>query len=195
MVVRNALVLGIFPFLCLVGCQKGTPSLADQMDPASTARLNSLGEDQMVVLSCRVTEMPDPPPDLGRDSKQLASTDKAVLLQIPKSEMGKVAKLSGLESVTVWGDAEILQKLDPRLRRDLLNAIGEPSTEDMGLMVRLKEETPGIEEKLTACGCRTRTVAGRVVTVDASPSAVLCALQIPELAAISAPRPLSPQGG
>lgn len=184
----------LVPSLLILGC-RGSSSITEQMDSASTARLNELGEDAMVVLSCRVTEVPESPPDMGKGAKELARTDHAVLLQIPKSELNQVGKLSGLESVTVWGEEGVLQKLDPRLKRQLLAAIGGSETGDLALMVRMHEEVTDIKEKLAACGCQARTVAGRVITVDAPPSAVLCALQIPELAAISAPRPVTPHGG
>ena len=164
-----------------------------EIDPLSSNRLDKITESQFMVISCKMNTIPEVFPLEGK-GRELARTDNAILVEIPRSDYESVVGTDGVKKVAVWGEAGNVRKLDHWLRVQLLDAWTADRTREMSCLVRFKNGSTGLKEKLEEVGAHPRTVAGIVVTVEAGPEAILDMLAIPELEEIKQPRLLNPLG-
>lgn len=184
---RRSVLLGL-AVLCAAGCGGGSPKASDD-DMA--ARLTGFAPGDPVVLACRMKSVPETFP-VGPSGRELSRSEDGILVQVPRSEAERIAKVPGVQGVSVWGTPSQVEKMDPWLQAQVLNAWsrGEPIT--LSCMVRFTNGAADLRQRLTDLGADPHTVAGPVVTLDAPDAVVLKILGMPELVSISQPRMLEP---
>jgi len=175
--------------LASIGCGRDRAT-REHTDAASRERLEGIADTEDVLVSVR-TSNPEAALPVGRE---LLRVEGALLGEVPRKELDSLADIPGLSSISVWGTDATLSKAGPRFREEILTAWVEAPEEPLPLLVQIRPGAPDIRGDLEACGAQTRTVAGEVVTVDATPEAVFCILQMETVTRISAPRALTPSG-
>jgi hypothetical protein len=182
-------VLLALAVLLPAGC--GGDTATKKTDDATLARLERLASDEPVVLACRMKTVPDAFP-LGTGGRELSRGRNGILVQVPRSEVDRIAALPGVEGVAVWGTAEQVQKMDFWLQAQILNAWSQKEPLTLSCLARFAAGTAGLRDRLEGMGATPRTVAGPVVTLDAGPDALLEIVQMPELVSMTQPRMLTP---
>lgn len=179
----------LFAFV-VAGCQS-EPGLSQKLDAASTTRLAAVSASDKVLVAVHLHPLPQPMPGLVEGARELVRVTDAALIELPREALDTWSP-PGLERAAVWGSAESLGKLDGTMRRNLLEAWVTAPGEPMSLIARFLREATGIEESVTGCGATSRTVAGPIATIDATPEAVLCLMARDDVVGLSSPRPLRP---
>jgi hypothetical protein len=181
----------VTPVLVAGGCGP-TDDLASRMDEASVQRLTALPEHGTVLASCRFTTLPDSLPPLGAGVLELGRSPRALLVEIPRDDLARLAGLADAGAIAIWGEGALKAKLDPLLRLQLLQAWGEENSDPMAMIASFREDgLQDLREHLVALGATPRTIAGPVVTLDAAPETVFRLLALPDLVALRQPRTLN----
>jgi hypothetical protein len=179
--------------LVLGGCRSGD-DVTSRLDDASWKRLEALPADARVVAAVRLAAPTDTLPTFDDDVRMLALTPGGALVELPRSGLARLGE--GVGAVSVWGGEIVASKLDPRLRTALLGAWTNEDPAPLEIIARFRED--GLEDlraRLEKTGAVVRTVAGPVVTLDASPDTVFELLAWPDLLVLQQPRPLNPLDG
>lgn len=189
---KRRLWLFLVAALALAGC-KGDEQLDKYMDAASKDRLAQISAADLVYVSLKCATPPGnlPPLDGGQVFGRSGTT---VLLTIPKRSLPKLRDVTKVQSAVVWGGSEEGKRLDPGLRAQLLGALDENSeqTSSVPMIATFRSERSDLEAQLRAMGAETRTVAGRVVTLDATPEVVFSLIAMDDLVNLTRPRKLNP---
>ena len=109
-------------------------------------------------------------------------------------DLSGLASVTGVEDAAVWGYTDDVRKIDRFLQRDLLEG-WEAGNEPVVMLAQFEENAVDLRSRLEAGGATVRTVAGPVVTLEATPTAVFDILTMPDLLLVRKPRQLTPQGG
>jgi hypothetical protein len=187
-------------FLCLTilaSCKagSGTENLEKLMDADSLARLEALPGEAKVLLSLSGSEAITGDPELGKDGARLGSFDRNWLVTVPRSQVVELSATEGLLAMVVWGDAAIVDKLDPRLRQDMLIRLSSEAARQSPLAIeaRFQGDPQQMRENLEKLGAHPRSVNAGVATLDAPVDALFEILARLDLVSLSKPvlqRPL-----
>ena len=174
--------------LITAGCAASTV-LTDYLDPQSMGRLNSLPGNAGVVASVTTKGEPQLPPLSG--GKVLGRADKSVLVEIPKSAVGDLGAVKGLKHATIWGSGDIAGKMDAGLRTELLEIVNNKYyAVPVSMIATFDSKDPNTENILRNAGAEIRTVAGKVVTLDANFASALKIMSLDNLTSLTKPRQL-----
>ena len=189
---RMMFAIGAGLAVAALGC-RAKDRVENHLDPPSAMRLAAVADGGRVVTACRVNPLPE---RLSlKNVTELGRAGSSVLLELPKTEIETISGIQGLERTSVWGDAQVMAKLDNRLKQDLLAAWDKGQMTPMPLLARFADGTPDLEQALTREGAAPRTVAGSVVTLDADPETILRLSTMPGLLTLRRPTTLQPLGG
>ena len=184
-------VLLALTVLCIAGCGGASKQASQE---ATEARLEGFAPGDPVVLACRMKSVPDTFP-VGEEGRELARGDNGILIRTPRSDYERVAGIPGVQAVAVWGTPAQVEKMDPWLQAQVLNAWSREEPLSIACMVRFEKGVPDLRQRLTDMGAVPRTVAGPAVSLDADADALLGILAMPELVSIEQPRMLTPLDG
>lgn len=169
------------------GCRSGDGSTS-RVDAASRERLEALPADANVLAACRLASPTDTLPSFDETVRVVGLTPRAVLVQIPRSELAGLAPT--FNRISVWGGDNAAGRLDPRLRARLLAAWANDDEHALELIATFDKNTlEGLRERLTEAGATVRTVAGPVATLEANPETIFRLLALPGLVQLQLPRP------
>ncbi len=195
---RNLRLLTI-PLLATlaIGCGGGR-SFDRLLDAASAARLAALDGDARVLASLHGAPSPhDRLPRLAEGSRVLGRTDGGVLLDVTQAELQTLARLDGLTSVTVWGHAALVSRLESRLRFQMLQALdggAEPRATALPVIATFGGEAALQADRIVASGGQVRSTVGSIATIDAPVDAILRIAALPDVRELEQPSTLRPLG-
>jgi hypothetical protein len=194
-VIPALLVLMAGVVVGLVGCRSEEP-LADLLDEASQTRLEALSADANVLLSLQSEAPLEGALPLEEGGRRLGGTGNSVLLEVPRAALSQLADLEGLTSVVVWGGGEIVRRLDPFLRKELLARMDSPPKRDepLSMIATFQEGADDYAQQLAALDVKPRSIVGNVATLDASPETAFKILALPSLVKLSQPQQRHPVG-
>lgn len=181
--------LALLILFAVTGCG-GETSIVENLDPASGQRLAGITPDMGVVLSCQMEKLPEPGSIEG--VRELARTETAVLIEVPRANLETLSGFGHAGKVTVWGDAARVNKIARRLQTDVLASWDSDPYQQLNMLARFKTGTPNVAELLNSVGVKPRTVAGPVATVSADAGGVLDMIQLEELETLSPSAQLRP---
>jgi hypothetical protein len=187
---RLLFLIGAGVAVTLVGCRDNKARVENHLDPPSLIRLTSMQETERAIVACRLTPLPESLP--SSEAKELGRAGSSVLVEVPKSKLETLSRLSGLERASVWGESSVIDKMDGKLKQELLSAWDEGRQTPIGLMARFADGTSDLEHALSEQGATPRTVAGPVVTLNADPETILRIVEMPGLMTLSMPQTLRP---
>jgi len=182
-IVTSALLATAVCVILLPGCRKV------ELDENSRARLAVVPDDRNVLASVTCDREPRVPPlDGGR---VLGRTGNTVLVDAPRSVYRELDEMDGLVRVVVWGEGAVAGRMDPLLRTQLLEQVDQGHlSEPISVIATFREDSADVEGRLKTAGAVPRTVAGRVVTLDAGFNAVMTVLTFEDLLTLTRPRQL-----
>ncbi len=175
------------------GCGGGTGALDALLDKPSRERLQALPTEATLLVALAVEE-PGVDLDLPDGFTQLGRSGAAALVQV-NPEARETVLPPEVVRASIWGDLEIVPRMDPRLRGELLDAWRDATETPISAIATFQDETPNLRERLTELGIGIGSIAGPIVTVNADFNGILAVLGMPELLTLSAPRQLRPSGG
>jgi hypothetical protein len=184
----RAVLLALTVF-CVAGCGGGASRQESKAE--AEARLEGFAPGDPVVLACRMKSVPETFP-VGDGGRELSRGDSGILIQVPRSDYERVAKVPGVQAVTVWGTPAQVETMDPWLQTQVLNAWSREEPLAISCMVRFTNGAQDLRQRLTDLGATPRTVAGPVVSLDANAKTLIAILAMPDLVRIEQPRMLTP---
>jgi len=191
-------VLTVLPLVLTTSGCSGGRSLDRLLDADSSARLHALDAGARVLASLHGEPSPHERLGLLADrSRVLNHTPGAVLVDVTRGELEQLARLRGLSAVVIWGDAAITTRLDPRLRLQMLETLDTgdgTGTAALPVIATFNGDAADHAAAITALGCRVRSTAGSVATLDAPVAAILRVAALPEVRELEQPSTLRPLG-
>lgn len=191
-IAHSCRVLGaVLAVASLAGCRDG--DLAEMLDEDSARRLAAVPPDASLVLSVRA----DAEPDFDEGMRLVEQAGNTRLVEVTRDSLDRFAGLPNLTHVAVWGSGDVLRKLDPSLRGELLRAIDAADAQAPPLAI-IATFAPGATDVAAALadrGAVLRSQNDGVVTLDATPEAALRLLELPDLVELEKPTTLRPLEG
>jgi hypothetical protein len=175
----------------LAGCRGN--DLTGLLDEDSSRRLAAAPADATLLVSLRAGAQP-----AFDDGLRLVEQSGAtMLLEATREGLTGLGALPDVTHAAVWGPGEVLRKLDPALRGELLGAFDRADQEPAPLAI-IATFAPGatnVEAAVAGCGADLRSFTNGVVTLDATPDAALRLLELPDLVELERPNTLRPLEG
>jgi hypothetical protein len=178
------------PVVLLASCGSRS-EVIESLDPSSAQILMGVPAGMNVVLACTMEELPETL-ELPEGGSEIARSGNSVLFEVPRDEVEKLKGFGSAQSMTVWGGAAHVKKMDHQLQSLLLDNEVSQEEAEFSIMARFAPGTEGINELLEAAGVQSRTTAGIVVTITANAHGIFRMLQINELEVLKNPRQLNP---
>ncbi len=190
-IARRCLVLTVGLVLAaLAGCRGG--ALVDSLDEDSTRRLNAVPEEATLLVSLRAGA--DPTFDDGL--RLVERSGDAVLLEATRKSLAGLGALPDVTHAAVWGSGDVLRKLDPALRGEVLAALAADTTAaPLAIIATFAPGSTGLEAAIAESGASLRSLTGAIATLDATPAAALRLLELPQLVELERPTTLRPLEG
>lgn len=186
----------LFGLSGLHGCRDSETSgeLASLADAGSVKRLESIPAESSVLISLhgkdRLTELP-PATEGGRE---LGRYGKSVLLEMPRSAVSALAGSEEIERLFIWGDEQVVGRLDPLLRGKLLSRLDNPDRqgEPVSVIASFKTTDPKLLDSLVELGAEPGSQSGGIVTLTATPDVLMQILARPDLIKLEQSKLLKP---
>lgn len=191
-IAHSCRVLGaVLAVLSLAGCRDG--DLADLLDEDSKRRLDAAPQEASLVLSVRAAT----DPEFDEGIRLVERSGGTLLVEVTRESLAGFAGLPDLTHVAVWGSGDVLNKLDPALRGELLGAF-DIAAKDAPPLAIIATFAPGAADVAAAVaerGAALRSYNNGVATLDATPDAALRLLELPDLIELELPTTLRPLEG
>ncbi len=186
---RNLTV--VLALAALVGC-KGS-DLEGLLDEDSHRRLEAAPDEATLLVSLRASA--DPAYDSGL--RLVERRGDTVLLEASRQSLAGLGALPDVTHAAVWGPGDVLGKLDPALRGELLGALAaaDTTTAPLAIIATFAPGATGVEDAVAASGATLRSYTNGVATLDAAPDAALRLLELPDLVELERPTTLRPLEG
>ena len=175
----------------LAGC-KGS-DLEGLLDEDSQRRLDAAPKDATLLVSLRASE----DPAFDNQMRLVEHRDGVVLLEAARASLAKLGALPDVSHAAVWGPGDVLRKLDPALRGEILGAFAadDSSAAPLAIIATFAPGATGVEPAIAASGATLRSYTAGVATLDATPDAALRLLELPDLVELERPNTLRPLEG
>lgn len=185
-IARKLLATALLGLSLLAGCRGG--DLASILDEDSLGRLAAAPADETLLVSVRAGAEPS----FDDGMRLVQRSGDTLLIEGRRDSLDRLAGLPDVTHAAVWGTGEVLRKLDPGLRGDLLQA--EAGT-TLPMLATFAPDAADIAALVAAQGATLRSSSGGVATLDADAPAVRRLLQLPELIELEKPSTLRPLEG
>lgn len=185
--IRRASV--ILCLAALAGCRGG--GLVDLLDEDSVRRLDAVPEGATLLVSLSAGAEPV----FNEGIRLVQRDDAALLVEATRESLARFAELPDVTHVAVWGPGDVLRKLDPELRGELLRALAGDAPVPLPIIATFAPGAPDAEAAVTACGATLRSFTSGVATLDADPDAALRLLEMPSLVELERPTTMRPLEG
>jgi hypothetical protein len=181
----------VLALAALAGC-KGS-DLEGLLDGDSQRRLGAAPDDATLLVSVRSGA----DPDFDSDLRLVERTGDALLLEATREGLAGLGVLPEVTHAAVWGPGNVLRKLDPALRGQLLGALAAADTTvaPLPIIATFAPGATGVEPAIAASGATLRSYTDGVATLDATPDAALRLLELPDLVELERPHTLRPLDG
>ncbi len=177
----------------LAGCRGG--DMERLLDQDSQQRLAALGKDARVLISLRGETQTPQVPTLGKGDRVLDHAGHSVLLDVDRATLPMLADADGVQDGTIWGGSDVIGRIDPPLRAQLLGALDKPAeVAPLAMVGRFDASVSHVTDAIAACGGKVNSVAGGIVTLEAPARSVLRILAVPGLVELKKPNVLNPLG-
>jgi hypothetical protein len=188
---RSRMLTVVLALVALGGCRDS--DLKRVLDDDSNRRLDAAPADATLLISLRAGADP-----VFDDHLRLIERAGGTLLVEASRESAN--SLGGLPDVThaaVWGAGDVLRKLDPALRGELLGSLDTADKDDatLPIIATFAAGATGVEAAIAGSGASLRSLTGTIATLDATPAAALRLLEWPQLVELEKPNTLRPLEG
>lgn len=187
------LLTGLLVFL--TGCNDKLPGdLAGLADQKSLDRFAALPGDSDLLLCLQAEKTLGKLPNLGPEGEQLGRFGPCTLLKVNRDIVPDLAKVEGLNSMVLWGDAQVVTKLDPMLRSTLLAEMAQPHWRESvhPIIGTFDDDSADLKTTLVAAGANVRSVTGGIATFDATSEVIFDILAWDNLRQLKKPTLLRP---
>lgn len=189
-IARRAGVTTALGLVLLAGCRDG--DLAKLLDEDSQRRLAAAPEEATLLVSLRS----EAEPSFDEGARLVQRSGDLLLIEGRRSSLDRLAALPAVTHAAVWGTGDVLRKLDPSLRGDLLQACADDlAGTAQPMLATFSPEANDVAALVAARGATLRSLSGGVATLDADVAAAWRLLELPELIELEKPSTLRPLEG